>query len=700
MQAVLRLFCLFQIAVVAGSGVALAQAPSTSLRPVLRAGAAAAPLSVPAAPVPAAPALAPNTAAAAVPAEVIRPRTRPSGFALAMDAVRAEEWRIAAALAASDGPVAVDLVLWHRLRSGDGTYAEYQDFVNRRSDWPGLMRLRAEAEDALPGSGDQAILAAFDAVPAQTVGGVLAHAAALRRAGRGAEADTLLVTTWHNRDLTDAEHRAFLAAHGTLLAAHHETRLDAMLWRGAHQNARRMLPLVSADQQSLARARMALRSRADNANALLRQVPAALMDDPGLNHARFEWRVRAGNWDDAKALLAERSASAAKLGRPEVWASRRRALARDEMRDGDPRAAYQLATRHYLTAGASYADLEWLAGYIALKWLKDPAQALAHFDNHESVVRSPISKGRAGYWKGRAYLALGNAARADMEFTRAAAHQTSFYGLLAAEAAGLPFDVGLSTPPASDWIDSPLLRDSVFQAGLLLARAGERSRAEQFWRHLADQLSDEDAARLGQAALDIGEPHLAVMIGKTVARRGTVIARPYYALHPLVRQDLPVPAELSLAIARRESEFDPVVRSGVGALGLMQLMPATAREVAGQLGVLRQHSDARLTRDPVYNAALGSRYLADLEAQFGGNVVMMSAAYNAGPSRPTRWMGLYGDPRGGSAEAMIDWIEGIPFRETRNYVMRVTESLPIYRARLGKEALPVPFSQMLSGRLP
>lgn len=132
----------------------------------------------------------------------------------------------------------------------------------------------------------------------------------------------------------------------------------------------------------------------------------------------------------------------------------------------------------------------------------------------------------------------------------------------------------------------------------------------------------------------------------------------------------------------------------------MQLMPATAREVAGQLGVASQHSAARLTRDPSYNAALGSQYLADLDARFGGNIVMMSAAYNAGPSRPERWMQDYGDPRGGSLEAMIDWIEGIPFRETRNYVMRVSESIPVYRARLGKDPLPVPFSQMLLGRLP
>ncbi len=676
MQAILRPFRLFPAVALALTGMAMAQPVGETLRPQTR----------------------PPVEAA--PPPLVRPRPRPSRFAQAMDAVRADDWRRAVTLVAADGPVAQDIVLWYWLRAGQGSYTDARAFLDRRMDWPGLDVIRARAESSLVTQPDETVLGAFTQVPAQTIEGVLAHAAALKRAGQSEEADTLIVTAWRNRDLSDAEHRVFLGEHAKLLEDHHAARLDAMLWRGLHSDARRMFGLVSEDEETRARARMALRNRADNANALLARVPDALVDDPGLWQARFEWRVRAGNWDDAKALLLERSASADKLGRPEAWANRRRALARDEMRDGDPARAYRLASAHHLTGGAAYADLEWLAGYIALTRLGKPEQALAHFGNHERVVRSPISMGRAGYWKGRALQAMGDAARADMEFTKGAAYQTSFYGLLAAEAAGLSFDVGLATPAPTDWADSPLARDSVFQAGLLLARAGERSRAEQFWRHLAEQLTDIDAARLGQAAIDIGEPHLAVMIGKTVARRGTIIARPYYPLHPLTRQTLPVADELALAIARRESEFDPVVRSGAGALGLMQLMPATAREVASELGLRSQHSTARLTQDPVYNATLGAQYLADLEGRFAGNIVMMSAGYNAGPSRPERWMRLYGDPRGGDLVAMIDWIEGIPFRETRNYVMRVSESLPVYRARLGKDPLPVPFSQMLLGRLP
>jgi soluble lytic murein transglycosylase len=174
-----------------------------------------------------------------------------------------------------------------------------------------------------------------------------------------------------------------------------------------------------------------------------------------------------------------------------------------------------------------------------------------------------------------------------------------------------------------------------------------------------------------------------------------IVERPYYALHPMADMDMPIPMELALAIARRESEFNHAVVSGAGAQGLMQLMPGTARDMARELGLLYVPSD--VLNDWVYNARLGSAYLAGLGARFGGNIVLVSVGYNAGPGRAAQWIEEYGDPRGRDAHAIIDWIEHIPFRETQNYVMRVAESLPAYRARLGKEPLPRPFSEELAG---
>ena len=625
---------------------------------------------------------------------------RPRPLASALDAVRRGDWQAAQKIAERDASVAVEIIEWQRLIAGRGTLPEVLDFVQRRPDWPSLTAIRKAAEDQLANTPTATILQFFRETPPQTPKGALAYAKALAADGQKENAQAQIVLAWNTMSMNAEDQKAFLADHSDALKPLIADRLDAMLWKRWQDNTRQLIPLASQDQQALAAARIALQRRAGNVDALLAKVPKSLQEHPGLAHDRLEWRIRKGRWSDAKDLLLERSKTKVLLGEPSAWSNRRRELARDELRDGSPQRAYQMASQHHLTTGSHYADLEWLAGYIALTRLENPTQALAHFKNHDDAVASPISQGRAGYWQGRAHLALGDVAAADQAFTAGAAHQTSFYGLLSAEAASLPFDVGLADVPTDPWRSSPITSDSLFQAGVLLAASGERTLAERFWVHLAQQLGEHDAALLGQAAIDLAEPHLAVMIGKAVARRGVAIPKPYYPLHPLADAKLPIPKELALAIARRESEFDPVVVSGVGARGLMQLMPATAIEVASGLGLSGEHSTDRLTQDPVYNAVLGTQFLAQLLPRFENNIVMVSAAYNAGPSRPNRWMRDFGDPRGEDLEAMIDWIEGIPFRETRNYVMRVSESLPIFRARLGLDPLPVPFSAELLTKRP
>jgi len=628
-----------------------------------------------------------------VPAEAQRPR--PLGWA--MDAMRSGNWDAAAALAARDGQAAVDVIEWHRLRAGRGTYAEARDFLNRRPDWPGEAYLRRQTEEAVIKQSQDDILDFFSAMAPQTPRGVLAHAKALIDSGQRGEAEANLVLAWRTMPMNATSQELFVDAHGSLLAPHHAARLEEMLWQREHSEARQMFGLVSSADRALAETRIALQKLESDVNTKIDALPASKADAPGLAHDRFEWRMRKGLRDDAKALMLAKSTSAVGLGQPPAWANRRRALARDEMRNGDAKTAYRLASQHFLTDGSNYADLEWLSGYISLRFLNDPTTALGHFQNHDNAVESPISQGRAGYWQGRALEAMGDAEGAAKAYAMGAKYQTSFYGLLAAERGGIPFDEKLTgAAPTQDWRTSPLARAPLFEAGLLLQASGELSTAERFWTHLAEQLVPEDIALLGQAAIDAGQPHLAVMIGKRAAQRGLEVPAPYYALHSLVEKDLPMATEMTLAIARRESEFDPNVQSGVGARGLMQIMPATAKDVARDLGISSQHTTDRLTADPDYNARLGATYLSQMAGQFDGNVSMMSAAYNAGPSRPRRWMSTYGDPRKGEID-IVDWIEMIPFRETQNYVMRVTESLPVYRARLGKDPLPIPFSEELTG---
>lgn len=622
-------------------------------------------------------------------------RPRPLGWA--MDAMRNGNWEAAKQIAARDGAVAADVIEWHRLRAGRGTYTEAQTFLDRRPDWPGEEYLRKQTEEAVISEGDPALLAFFSDVPPQTARGVLAHAKALLRAGKEGDAHANLVLAWRTMPMDPPSQSLFLEDHAALLKPHHTARLEAMLWARKHAEARQMFDLVDKDDVALAETRIALQQLQGDVNTLIDALPAPRASDPGLQHDRFEWRIRKNFVDDAKTLLLERSVSAAALGRPEKWGNRRRALARGEMRSGDPKRAYQMASRHFLLPGSDYADLEWLSGYIALRFLDDPKTALKHFLNHDSAVESPISQGRAGYWQGRALEAMGEAERAAKAYAMGARYQTAFYGLLAAERAGLPFDDSLAgSVPDQDWRISPLANAPLFEAGLLLQASGELGLAERFWTHLAEQLVEDDLRLLGQAAIDIDQPHLALMIGKRAARRGLTISAPYYPLHSLIEMDLPMAPEMSLSIARRESEFDPVVQSGVGARGLMQIMPATGRDIARDLGISGLHTTDRLIADPDYNARLGATYLSQMAGRFDGNVVMMSAAYNAGPARPPRWMSLYGDPRKGDID-IVDWVEMVPFRETQNYIMRVTESLPVYRARLGMEPLPIPFSKELVG---
>ncbi|MDJ1008928.1 MAG: lytic transglycosylase domain-containing protein [Paracoccaceae bacterium] len=631
----------------------------------------------------AAPVAAPNLLAG------IRPRPRPAvdvpagHLSRALFSMREGDFNTALAAAEKAGPVARDIVEWHRLRAGGGRFDEVTAFLERRPDWPGLDYLRRRSEGSVPfGAREWDVVAFFRDTPPQTGQGSVALISALARLDDRAAAEAAVVRAWTTQTIGPGGERVLLESYGDLLEPHHEARLDMLLWANQRRAAERMYPLVSKGWKALAEARLTLRADKNGVDALVEAVPAALQDNPGLLFERFQWRARKGRNDAAIEIALAREGTEAALGRPGMWAGWRRGLARAEMRAGRADIAYRLAAAHGLTEGSSYADLEWLSGYLALTYLDDPGAALRHFQRFRAAVATPISLGRAGYWEGRAWAAMGNAEAAQTSYAFGAEWQTSFYGLLAAAEAGLPADLALTGRTARpDWRETSFADSSVLDAARLLHRAGERSLAERFFTHLAESLDEDEAGALGRLVLDLGEPHIAVMIGKRVAGRGLVVPEPYYPVVDLGASAENVEPALALAIARRESEFDPVVQSGVGARGLMQLMPATAREVSRSLGL--SYSTARLTEDPVYNATLGTTYLSWLMDEFRGNPIFVAGAYNAGPGRIRRWVRENGDPTlGGEVEAMVDWIEHIPFRETRNYVMRVAESLPVYRARL------------------
>lgn len=629
-------------------------------------------------------------------AVAVAPGPAAADLAAALRAVAAGEWE--AARAEAQDEIAREIVEWHRLRAGEGTWDEARAFLARRPDWPGLPLLAEKGEEAIPAGAPPAeVVAYFGDRPPQTGVGLIRLADAFAALGRTGDAEATLVQGWRTLLLRSAEQEALVAAHGALLRPHHEARLDMLLWRGAELNARAMLPLVSDGWRRLAEARIALREQADGVDGLIGRVPAALADDPGLAFERFQWRARKGRNEDAIALALERSISPEALGEPQAWASWRATLARWAMRQGQGATAYRLASSHFLTEGPDYAELEWLAGYVALRLRDDPATALRHFRAFRVAVQTPISLGRAGYWEGRALEAMGDAGGAQAAYEFGGEHQTAFYGLLAAEKAGLPMDMALATggPAVPDWRQAPFAQSSVLAAALALQEAGDRLLFTRFLLHLAEGFDATAYAQAGDMALALGEPYAAVALGKQAAERNIILPRAYFPVTALAETDHEVPAELVLSIARRESEFNPAVVSSAGARGLMQVMPGTAEDMARTLGIA--YSRDRLTEDPAYNARLGAAYLKRLIEQFGANPILVAAGYNAGPSRPESWIGELGDPRSAGVDP-VDWIEAIPFTETRNYVMRVAESLVVYRARLSGMAQPMRLSAELKAR--
>ncbi len=611
-------------------------------------------------------------------------------LAKALEATAIGDWAGSKDLASqSHSLVVMDIVLWTRLRDGAGNWDEYGRFLVRHPDWPGLQTLRRAAERQMPqGLPPEQVTAFFAAEPPQTGIGVLRLADAYATLGREAEAEAAIDGAWREFSMSGPERTAVLARWKKVLTPEaHRARLDMLLWRGLTGEAEAMLPLVDEDWQRLAQARIATRRDAEGLQYLINTVPAKFKTDPGLAYERYLYRVDKRRWQDAEAYLLEASTSATRLGRPDFWMERRANLARQALEDGDVEGAYRIAAQNFGSAGADYADSEWVAGYIALTRMDDPKRAIGHFTLFSSAVSTPISLGRAGYWLGLAYQKAGDPAAAEAAFRMGAENQTSFYGQLAAEKLAGPPDARLAgTGVVPDWRAEPFMDSSLVKAAYVLHLADDDRRASQFFRHAAEGKPAEIRAALAQMAIDIGRPQIGIRIAKDAASEGIIIADQYYPLHAIASGTWKVPTEYAMAIARQESELNASAASSAGARGLMQLMPATAEHMAAAAGL--PYVQARLTTDPLYNARLGTEYLARMLARYDGSYVLATAAYNAGPGRVDQWLEVNGDPRKPGVDPVI-WIESIPYTETRNYVMRVLESLHVYRARLKGQAAPV-----------
>jgi len=610
----------------------------------------------------------------------------------ALDAIDSRDYD--AALSASGSlqdPLARKLVMWARFKEGLGTFATISRFIESNPQWPHQYALRRAAERALIGREDPRRLTAwFDRHPPLTTDGMVAYARSLQAIGAQEKARTAARRAWVEGRFSQSEQSSFYNQFKSFLRTQdHERRVASLIWDDRLTEAQRMYPLISGGQRALAEARILLIRDRPGVDGAIQRVPTGLRDDPGLVFDRMVWRRKHGLFDRAVELLFH---PAANTGDPDAWARERALLAREALERHQTRLAYRIAAGHGQSDGIAFADGEWLAGWVSLRFLNEPRQALTHFETMHGGVSYPQSLSRAAYWAGRAARALGQNDVSTVWYRRAAEHAETFYGQLAIEALGDSLAQHLESRPVVTKADRDRFsRDERVAIIRLMDRAGRADMALPF----ALALNDDDATAgfrvlTADFLASTSRPDMAVFFARRAALAGTMLPKTGYpapddvvrALTNPPRVDRHPEAALLLALIRQESNFNTKAVSRVGARGLMQLMPRTARVVAARLDEPFSLQD--LTDNPVTNVRYGTAYFAQLLEDFNGSYVLSIAGYNAGPQRSRAWRAEHGDPRGMSTEEVVDWIERIPFAETRNYVQRVLEGTQVYRHRLAQ----------------
>ncbi|WP_337181756.1 transglycosylase SLT domain-containing protein [Shinella sp.] len=552
--------------------------------------------------------------------------------------------------------------------------------------WPGLKALRAHSERALARENPTAtdVLAAFGTTRPETAEGAIVLSRALVASGETARATEVLRSFWHKEALSKDLESRILEEFGPLLSvADHKARMEMLLYRDRADQAQRFGDLGKA--QSLFRAWAAVIAKSRTAAALIKAVDARWQKDPAYTYLRIRHLRNKEDYRAAATLFAAMPEEPAKLVNPGAWWNEQRIVSRGLADLGDYRDAYRVAARHGADDPTDIVEAEFHAGWYALRDLGEPKTAAKHFQRILQVSDRPLSVSRAWYWLGRA-AEKGAPGAAKDYFAKAANFPGTFYGQLAGARLGrTALNVAYPKPSAEE--RARFHEREAVQAIARLQAAGHGWRADSLYRALAGELmSPGELALLAADAEKGGNHQLSLQIGKIAFGRGIDVAALAFPIG-VIPDGANISGSgkaLAYAIARQESAFNPAAVSAANAQGLLQLMPGTAEGVARRYGLA--YSKERLTRDAAYNATLGAHYLGEQISEFGGSYVLTFIAYNAGPRRVPQWIARYGDPRGKPIDDVVDWIERIPFSETRGYVQRVMENYQVYKTRLGQKA--------------
>ncbi len=594
----------------------------------------------------------------------------------------------------SGSQAAVSAVTWYELtRSPDlPSFSAYETFLAQHPGWPQEEKLRLRAEISLLGNhaADSTIASWFSRHPPQTAYGRYMSTALKRQP----ITDALIVDTWINADFTAEKEKDFYARYKSKLTRdHHTRRADRLIWEGRTSAAQRLFPYLDDAHRSLFDARIKLAAKAHNVDGVVNRVPGSLQNDSGLLYERIRWRAAKGNYKGVEELLLLAPAT---VPYPEKWWPYRQRAIREALDRRDFNTAYRLAANHGQKERLERSEALWIKGWIALIFRKNPAEAQTDFSQMYDIVSYPISRSRAAYWAGRAYKAAGNS-QASGWFKKAAEHPTTFYGQLAllelspSAALSIPWP---GTPKPGD-ASGALGKTDLGRTVLALGQSDALDAAWPFLIHLIEHAGSEANARaLVMTGYYFNRIDVSLKAAKEAQRFGWTFTEAAFPVPGAYRITHAVDTAYALAISRQESLFNERALSPAGARGLMQIMPTTGRTVASKNKI--PHSNDALFQ-PSHNISLGTLYLRELLDRFGGQHVLATAGYNAGPGRPVQWQSRNGR-LGSDLYQNINWIEMIPFNETRNYVQRVLENQQVYRYLLSQGKAPLTLREVMTSR--
>lgn len=587
-------------------------------------------------------------------------------------------------------------------------YNRLMAFVRQNPKWPRIRLLTTYAErQLLWNRAPNTVLAAhFARHPPVSPAGLAAKAKLELSRGKKKTARELVIKAWNAPKLGRKTREAILAQMGNLLTKRdHEHRLWVLVHAQQTNAAIEAARYVSSSHVKAARVAQALIKRRRSAVQLYDHLPASMRNKLAMRYALERYYRKARKFGSALKILQSVSARTSATYDQAAWWVERRLVIRELAGPANRRywpALYTQATRHGFRRGKHFEEGEFLAGWVALRKLGRAKTAVKHFRAMTFGAKSRTQQSRGAYWAARAYLALGDKKNADKFFKRAARTPTLFYARLALEALGRGRErIHLARGHHDRALIKKMQRYELVRAVTLLEKAGgDREVGAFIWPLARLAKNRNEASALADICSSVGGPHLALRLSKAVGAFGIDIDNwgyPVRAMPKIRRIGKPVETAVVYAISRQESEFNAKARSYAGARGLMQLMPGTARGLARKYK--QRHSVARLTAHPSYNVMLGTALLGDLIAQFNGSYIMTFAGYNAGPGNARKWVERYGDPRGGRTDP-VDWVESIPFTETRKYVQKVMQNVHIYRSLLTPRAMTGMHVDLARGTVP